>query len=343
MREPRTINVALGRTAVRGLAMLGCVAGLFVTQAHAKCAGADIIPTLSKTHPEIMAKVRAAADKIINTEAILWRVEKAGTQPSYLFGTMHISDKRITVMPKAAREAAAKARVVVLEIADMSAGAMMKAVMKVPQLMVYTDGGRLDGKLPAEEFARVNGLLAKAGVPKAMAAVMRPWMVSIMLAVPLCEQLRVAAGEVALDAQIGAAAKQKKIPVVGLETVASQLQSMAGVPDADQVSMLRVSLKFIAQREDLFETMIQAYLRRDLGIVLALSKGLAQIAGLKSSGFASFSRELIAKRNHKMFKNSQAVIDKGNAFVAIGAAHLIGKTGLVALYRKAGFTVTAVN
>ena len=80
-----------------------------------------------------------------------------------------------------------------------------------------------------------------------------------------------------------------------------------------------------------------------LGVVEILQKGLAQIAGLKSSGFASFSRELIAKRNHTMFESSRPLVDKGNAFIAVGAAHLIGATGLVALYRKAGFTVTAIH
>ena len=104
---------------------------------------------------------------------------------------------------------------------------------------------------------------------------------------------------------------------------------MASVPDADQIAMLRVSLAFLGQREDMFETLIQSYLKRDLGIVLALSKGMSRIAGLKASGFAGFSCELIAKRNHSMFASSRALVDEGNVFVAVGAAHLIGETGLV--------------
>lgn len=343
MRRSVDLTFLLRRMMAGALAVLGLSVGMLATDAAARCAGTDMLPALTKSHPEIMRQVRAEADKTINTEAILWRVEKAGVAPSHLFGTMHVSDKRITAMPKAARDAAAKARVVVLEIADISPGAMMKAVQKVPQLMIYTDGSRLDRKLPKEEFATLNTALAKAGVPGQMAAVMRPWMVSIMMAVPLCERQRAAAGELALDAEIAAAAKAKKIPVLGLETVASQLKSLSGVPDADQIAMLRVSLRFIKQREDLFETMIQAYLRRDLGVVLALSKGLSKVAGLKASGFASFNRELIAKRNHEMFANGREIVAKGNAFVAVGAAHLIGETGLVALYRKAGFTVTAVE
>lgn len=343
MRRSDGLTLLLRRMMACALPVLGLSVGMLATEAAARCQGTNMLPTLTKSHPEIMRQVRAEADQIANTEAILWRVEKDGVAPSHLFGTMHVSDKRITAIPEAAKDAAAKARVVVLEIADMSPGAMMKAVQKVPQMMVYTDGGRLDHKLPPQEFAALNKALSKAGVPAQMAAIMRPWMVSIMMAVPLCERQRAAAGELALDAQIAAAAKAKKIPVRGLETVASQLNSMAGVPEQDQIAMLRVSLKFLDKREDMFETMIQAYLKRDLGVVLALSKGLSKIAGLKSSGFASFNRELIGKRNLVMFAHSRAIVAKGNAFIAVGAAHLIGETGLVALHRKAGFTVTAVK
>jgi len=316
---------------------------LFAATAYAKCTGSNLLPALTKSHPKIMANVRKAANKVSNTDAILWRVEKEGLAPSHLFGTMHVSDPRIVGMPEQARTAVKSAKTVALEIADMSPAAMMQAVAKAPQLMVYVDGSRLDQKLSEENFKTAASVLTNAGMPAQMAAIVRPWMVSIMLAVPTCELQRVATGKKALDQEIGALAKAQKVPVVGLETIGSQLKSMAGIPDADQIAMLQVTLAFMDKREDLFETLIHAYVTRDLGMVIALTEGMKQIAGLKESGFDGFNRELITKRNHKMFDASLPIVDQGRAFVAVGAAHLIGDTGLVALYRKAGFTVTAVN
>lgn len=343
MRLARNLIIERCRRALAATALAVGVVCLLASAAQARCTGQLILLKLTASHPDVMRQVRAAADKIVNTEAILWRVERPGLAASYLFGTMHVSDKRVMAMPKAARAALDRARLVALEIADMSPGAMMRGIQNVPQLMVYTDGSRLDQKLTAAEFAQVKAVLAKSGMPAQMAAVIRPWMVGIALAVPLCEQQRIASGETALDAFIAEVARKNKVPVVGLETIESQLQSLAGVPEADQLAMLRVSLAHIDKREDLFETLIQSYMKRDLGLVLELSKGLARIAGLKASGFAGFSRELIAKRNHEMFERSVAHVEKGNSFIAVGAAHLIGDTGLVALFRKAGFTVTAVD
>ena len=122
-----------------------------------------MLPKLTASHPQVMQQVRVAADKIINARAILWRVEKPGKAPSHLFGTMHVSDPRIMAIPAAARTAIEQARTVALEIADISPGAMLKAVGKVPQLMVYMDGSRLDQKLTQAEFKQVSGHADQSG------------------------------------------------------------------------------------------------------------------------------------------------------------------------------------
>ena len=127
---------------------------------------------------------------------------------------------------------------------------MMTAVAKVPQLMVYSDGSRLDEKLPAAEFAKARALMSEAGMPGEMAAVVRPWLISTMLSIPPCEQQRNPIGQLALDPRIGAIAKAPNIPLVGLETIEQLLEAMAAVPDADQIAMLRIALPFAKKRED---------------------------------------------------------------------------------------------
>ena len=58
---------------------------------------------------------------------------------------------------------------------------------------------------------------------------------------------------------------------------------------------------------------------------------------------AYVERELIEKRNRTMHERAMPLIDGGNAFIAVGALHLPGNTGLVELLRQSGYRVTPVN
>ena len=309
------------------------------------CAGKSILPDLAAKHPEIHREVMEKARKTANAEAILWRVSKPDQpdlKPSYLFGTMHVTDKRITELPEAVNKALTGASTVALEVADLSPTAMMMAIGSMPQLIVYTDGSQLESKLAPKEFEEVVRIVGAGGLPPQMASLVRPWLVMTLLATPDCEQKRVAGGKKVLDSLVGELAKKHKIPLVGLETIEAQLKAMAGVPDKDQIGLLKLSLVYVNQREDQFETLIQAYQKRQLGIPLHISRALAKMAGITEHGIEAFEREVVVKRNHTMFETSQPLVDKGNAFIAVGALHLVGETGLVALYRKAGFTVQPV-
>jgi uncharacterized protein YbaP (TraB family) len=65
--------------------------------------------------------------------------------------------------------------------------------------------------------------------------------------------------------------------------------------------------------------------------------------GTPESAFDGFKTSLLVERNAKMRDSAMPVLEKGKAFIAVGALHLSGPTGLVALLRQAGFTVTSVE
>ncbi len=53
-----------------------------------------------------------------------------------------------------------------------------------------------------------------------------------------------------------------------------------------------------------------------------------------------FQEKMITSRNRHMAEAAAKYLDKGNAFIAVGALHLPGADGLVELLRQAGYTVT---
>ena len=53
-------------------------------------------------------------------------------------------------------------------------------------------------------------------------------------------------------------------------------------------------------------------------------------------------RALLKSRNTTMVERAAPLLASGGAFIAVGALHLPGKTGLVERFRASGYTVTKV-
>jgi uncharacterized protein YbaP (TraB family) len=62
----------------------------------------------------------------------------------------------------------------------------------------------------------------------------------------------------------------------------------------------------------------------------------------KIAGRAEFEKRLLPDRNRIMARHAENVLIDGGAFIAVGAAHLPGETGLLTLLAKRGYAVTRV-
>lgn len=311
--------------------------------APAKCQGTDMLTEMQIKSPDVYNKVMAESGALSNTEAVLWKVDKAGIPPSYLFGTMHLSDPRISELPAAVTDAIAHSKSVALEVADLSDKAVAAAMTKTATLIVYTDGKSLKASLTDDEYKQVEQAVTKSGMPGELAAMMKPWLVSMLLATSDCERKQLAAGKIVLDLRIAAEAQKDGISVTGLETIEDQLGALAAVPDDQQIAMLKVGLKYIDRADDMMETMVQMYVKRRIGAAMPFQLALAAQSGTPPSVFDGFKKTLLIDRNAKMRDAAIPLLEKGNAFIAVGALHLPGPTGVVALLREKGYTVTAVE
>ncbi|MFN0218387.1 MAG: TraB/GumN family protein [Hyphomicrobium sp.] len=309
----------------------------------AQCAGADMIAELATTAPDIHKKVMEEAARYANTEAVLWKVERAGLEPSYLFGTMHLSDPRLTTLSPAVKDAIRATSTLALEVADLSESALAPAIAKAGDLIVYSDGRKLSEFLTPDEFAKVQSVVGRSGMPGEFAGLFRPWLINMLLAMSDCERKQVASGAPVLDMKIAEVAQKQGMTVIGLETIEQQLGALASVPEDQQIHMLKVGLKYADRADDMMETMVQLYQKRQLGAALPFQLALAKLNGAPDTTFDGFKEMLLVERNFRMRDASRPALDKGKVFIAVGALHLPGSTGLVSLLREAGFTVTPVE
>jgi uncharacterized protein YbaP (TraB family) len=315
-------------------------------RAHAAsaCGGADLLAGLEKSDPAAFRKVEAEADAVPNGKGLLWKLEKQGEKPSFLFGTMHMTDERVTTLPAAARKAYDGASTIIIETTEvLDKRKMMAAIAAEPGLMMFTDNTTLSSLLSPEDAAVLNKGLDARGIPPATVAKMKPWILSAMVALPACEVARQSAGEPVLDVKLANDAKASGKAIEGLETVADQLRAMASLPLAFHMKGLVDTLKLGDKTNDLNETMIVLYQRGEVGMFWPLFRVVLPDAESDQAGYAAFEQTMITNRNKVMVAHAEPILAKGNAFMAVGALHLPGPDGLVEDFRKAGYIVTAVN
>jgi len=311
--------------------------------AENSCGGSDLLAELATTDPAAYARVTREAETTVNGNALLWKIERDGTPASYIFATLHLTDERITNLPDKVRDALGASTQVLLEAADVSPGASASALADASKAALFSDGQTLEKLLTPEEYAKAKAALDLAGLPGAVVHLYRPWIVSLFIAATACEREKLKRGIPILDMKIAAEAKSRGTPVAGLETIDQQLTALASLPEDQQLGMLRANLAMHERTKDLMETLVRLYLDRRTGAAWPLQLALAEKAGIGASAFQGFQDKIVNERNIKMRDAAMPYLDKGGAFIAVGALHLIGKAGLVELIREKGYTVTRLE
>ncbi|MGN7294909.1 TraB/GumN family protein [Rhizobium sp. SAFR-030] len=307
------------------------------------CDGANILTEMKARDPSAYAGLVAEADKVENGRGLFWKIDRPGLAPSWLLGTMHVTDPRVLAMPKGAVEARDSAKVIVVESDEIldEKQAMAKMLVK-PELTMMTDGATIQTFLSPQDAAKLEASLKKRGIPLAAVSRMQPWMLSSFIALPACELARKAKGASFLDKQIAEQAVAAGKPVKGLETMQEQLSAMASIPTDFHIKSLMEMIAMGDRMDDVTATMTELYLSGEIGMTMPMLKAVAP-DGTEGEGYAEFEERIVSRRNHTMAERALPMLNEGGAFIAVGALHLVGKDGLVSLLRQQGFAVTRVD
>jgi hypothetical protein len=262
-------------------------------------------------------------------QGILWRIDGAATQPSYLLGTIHSDDARITTLPVTIAN--------IFQQADSFSGEIdmdLPNLMQASQATLLPEGESLQQLLDSTLYQQTVQLLAAYGMPELVVQRMKPWAAAATLSLP-----RPQTG-LFLDMLLYTQAAAQGKRVYGLETVSEQIGAMESIPRDLQIIMLRDAVAQHDQLDQIIEALINAYLQRDLNTLESISdkamqQGDARVAQL-------FTSQVVVNRNRRMLERMQPRLDEGNAFIAVGALHLPGKDGLLTLLRNKGYRVNPV-
>lgn len=334
--------------ALHVLALLSFIAILAsASPAHAQsapaCTGKNTLEELRAQDPARYAAVMAEGEKVPNGKGIFWKIEKDGISPSYLLGTMHVTDPRVLAMPAGAVEAQKTANTIVIESDEiLDEQKAMASLAAKPDLLMFMDGRTIQTLLPKEQVEKLDAALKARNVPLATVQSFKPWMISGLIALPACELARKAEASPFLDKKIALDAIAAGKQVKGLETMEEQVSAMEALPLDLHLKSLGDTLDLGSRIDDVTETMTELYVAGDIGLTIPMLKSIGPENG-EDAGYAEFEEMIVTKRNHVMAERAAPLLTQGGVFMAVGALHLPGEEGVIALLRAQGFSVTAVN
>jgi uncharacterized protein YbaP (TraB family) len=273
-----------------------------------------------------------AGELLPYSKGLLWSVEAADAAPSYIFGTIHSADPRVTNLAPEVAQALAAAESITLELVDIQVAT--EAIKRAGRL---ADGRSLDALVGPEMFKNVAATGAGYGLPADVLKTFKPWMVVMVFSMPPFEIARLAHGAVALDNSLGETARRGGKAIVGLESAEEQIAVFDEMPERDQIALLEFTLNQAPDTADTWERMTRSYLAGDLAALYDLM--MEQTRALGTDSALAFKRRVLDMRNERMANRLDKRLRRGGAFVAVGALHLPGRAGLLRLLEGRGFRI----
>ena len=201
---------------------------------------------------------------------------------------------------------------------------------------MFADGRTLEETIGAQDFERAYRHLKRIGLTRAFVNRLKPWGVLLNLRNPR------GANGASLDAQLLDQARVRHLPLYMMENVEEQVFTFDEFPMQAQVALLKHSLAHQDELIAMADRTLDAYLRRDLGAIWGIQEDFARRHPEIAAYNAVFLKRVIFDRSVVMAFRMQRQLRRGNAFVALGALHLYGEKGVLALLEEDGYRTKRV-
>ncbi|WP_276134818.1 TraB/GumN family protein [Polluticoccus soli] len=258
-------------------------------------------------------------------KSLLWRITgKDMKKPSYLFGTIHLVCPEDYFWTTTMESTLNSAEVVCFEM-DLDAPDIF---LEVAKGMINNEEKKLKDYFSDEDFAALKKYLTDSvGVDIAVFQMMKPVAIQTMLA----ERALGCPTPVSYEANIMQIAQKENKEILGLETPREQLDLFDNLPAEDVAKDLLDMIHGKDDSKNQYIKLVTAYKKQDL---VALHR-LIMESSKKDMDLGGF----LDVRNEKWVPRMVERMDQQSVFFAVGAGHLWGDNGVIALLRKSGYTV----
>lgn len=273
---------------------------------------------------------------VFSQNSLLWEIESEDGQKSYLFGTYHlVGSEYLDSHPKVEKAYSAASTVVVETMIDST------KLLQVTMAGMMPDNS-LRNLADSTDYAFLKEKVEEElGMDIALFDKMKPMTVAIMYSVSMAQDVTTEKFNFAgqpIDLFFAHDGKKQGKEVLQLETMMEQADILYNSSTVEE--QMNILIEMIREEDGdsevaTAEELLEAYQQEDLARLQKMSDDMGSNYGDMSV--------LVDDRNNKWIGKLKPVLDKGDAFIAVGALHLPGKEGLLKLLEKEGYKLRAIE
>lgn len=265
-------------------------------------------------------------------KSLLWKITGNGLEkPSYLFGTIHIICKNDFFWTDAMESALQQTEKVTFEL-DLDDPALQ---MQMAMALIAKDGKSLKSYFTAEDYELFNAYAKEnlKSVPFFAIEKMTPTGVMMLMSSSMFKCEETSSYEMSISEKATTAKKE----ILGLETLEEQLTALNSMPADSVIDYINsiVKKEETGKVDNQFAEMIRVYKDQDL-------EGMIKLTEMED-GLTLNTDAMLNNRNKNWIPVIEKMIHTQPTFIAVGAAHLGGKEGVIQLLKAKGYKLEAVR
>ena len=275
-----------------------------------------------------------ALSKLVHDRGMVWKISRFinGQQQSiYIGGTIHLLATNDYPLPDVFEQAYQESDIVVFEV---DAKKMQEPSFQglMIQKATYQNGATLKSTLSSQTYATLEQFLKNRGGDIQTLSQFKPGMLSILLLLDELQRLG-QMGE-GVDEFFDRRARADNKPMLFLETVSQQLDFLAKMGEGYEDHLILYTLDEIDQLPLMMAELKQAWRQGD-------QQQLEKVALIPwQTDFPDTYQSLLVDRNKAWLPVLDAFFDtEAREYVLVGALHLVGQDGLLAMLRHRGYQV----
>jgi uncharacterized protein YbaP (TraB family) len=278
----------------------------------------------------LLARLAGSGQASAQEKSFLWKV-RSEKNSIYILGSIHFLKKESYPLKKSIEQAFDAVSKLVLEI-DLQSATPEKTRQLTLEKGLFRDGTTLQQNVDKETYDLTERRARELGIDLRAMSPLKPWLVVLTLTTMKLQKLGFDPNY-GVDRYLAERAKRSGKSTGGLESLEFQIGLLDGLSRRDQEMMLRETLKELDQLDKGVEQLVQSWMKGEVGSV---EEWL--LAGMRE--YPEVYAKVIVERNRRWLPQIEKMIAQGeNAMVIVGAAHLVGREGVIELLKQLGYTV----